>query len=73
MTYQINAWLERPDPYIEVTHKVRKIPVIQWNAEQIKEMISLGSLCPADFSDLRINEQELIKELFILSCMEENI
>ncbi|MGY8872811.1 MAG: hypothetical protein ACKVJE_20455 [Pseudomonadales bacterium] len=72
MTYQINAWLERSDPYIKVIHKARKIPVIQWNGDQVKEMIATGSLCPADFSDSRTNEQELIKELFLLSFLVED-
>ena len=72
MTYQINAWLERADPYIKVIHKARKIPVIQWNGAQLKEMIAAGSLCPTDFSDPKMNEQELIKELFLLSFLIED-
>ncbi|WP_372739025.1 hypothetical protein [Neptunomonas sp.] len=72
MTYQINAWLERSDPYIKVIHKARKIPVIQWNGDQVEEMIASGFLCPADFSDSGKNEQELIKELFLLSFLTED-
>lgn len=72
MTYQINAWLERSDPCITVIHKARKIPVIQWNGDQIKEMTATGSLCLSDFSDVRTNEQELIKELFLLSFLVED-
>lgn len=71
MTYMIDAWLERPDPYIRVVHRERKIPVIQWQGERVKEMIATGILCPFDFSDERVNQQELIKELFVLSCLDD--
>lgn len=71
MCYQIDAWLERPDPYLQVVHKERKIPVIQWRGRTIKEMIADGLLCPSDFSDSNVNQQELLKELFLLSCMDE--
>lgn len=71
MSYIIDAWLERPDPYIRVVHKERRIPVIEWHGKQVKEMIACGALCPFDFSSADTNRQELIKELFILSCLEE--
>jgi hypothetical protein len=70
MIYMIDAWLERPDPYIRVIHKERKIPVLEWSSGQVKEMIAQGTLCPFDFIDTHTNEQELIKELFILSCLD---
>ncbi|QEQ97428.1 hypothetical protein [Neptunomonas concharum] len=72
MTYMIDAWLERSDPYIRVIHKERKIPVLEWKGQQVNEMIASGALCPFDFSTSNINTQELVKELFILSCLEES-
>jgi len=70
MIYMIDAWLERPDPYIRVIHKERNIPVLEWSSSQVKEMIATGALCAFDFTDIHTNEQELIKDLFILSCLD---
>ncbi len=70
MTYMIDAWLERPDPYIRVIHKERKIPVLEWSGTEVKELIACGAVCPFDFRSTQVNEQELIKELFVLSCLD---
>jgi hypothetical protein len=71
MTYTIDAWLERPDPYIRVIHKDRQISVIEWRGKQVKELIETGALCPCDFSAPEKNTRELVKELFILSCLDQ--
>jgi hypothetical protein len=71
MTYTIDAWLERTDPYIRVVHKDRQISVIEWHGKQVKELIDSGALCPCDFSSLERNTRELVKELFILSCLDQ--
>lgn len=71
MTYLIDAWLERPDPYIRVIHKTRKIPVLEWHGKQVNEMLCNGVISPDDLTSTTTNTQELVKELFILSCLEE--
>jgi len=72
MTYMIDAWLERPDPYLRVTHKLTGIRIIDWKTEQIREMLDCGALCPDDFSDGRRSPKELVRELFLLACLEGN-
>lgn len=70
MTYQIDAWLERPDPYLKVTDKNTGIPVIDWNSERLHNLIERGAICADDFTSPEKNQQELVKDLFLLSCLE---
>ncbi|MBY4678604.1 PA4570 family protein [Marinobacterium arenosum] len=70
MTYQIDAWLERQDPYLRVTDKTTGIPVIDWNAKRLHGLLERGAICPDDFTASDVNQQELVKELFLLSCLE---
>lgn len=72
MSYMIDAWLERPDPYIRVVHKERRISVLQWRGRQVREMIDNGMICVLDFAEQNTNEQELVKELFVLSCLNDD-
>jgi len=70
MTYQIDAWLERQDPYIRVTDKHTGIQVINWNSKRLKGLLERGAICPEDFQDTSANQQELVKDLFLLACLE---
>jgi len=70
MTYQIDAWLERQDPYIRVTDKTTGVPVISWNSTRLRGLLERGAICPEDFQCAPDNQQELVKDLFLLACLE---
>lgn len=70
MTYQIDAWLERQDPYLRVTDKVTGVPVIDWNSQRLKSLLDRGAICTEDFYNTEKNQQELVKDLFLISCLE---
>lgn len=70
MTYQIDAWLERQDPYIRVTDKHTGIQVINWNSTRLKGLLERGAICADDFCTPDTNQQELVKDLFLLACLE---
>lgn len=70
MTYQIDAWLERQDPYIRVTDKNTGVQVINWSSQRLKGLLERGAICPDDFCSPSANQQELVKDLFLLACLE---
>ncbi|MCV6590573.1 MAG: hypothetical protein OIF57_16335 [Marinobacterium sp.] len=70
MTYQIDAWLERQDPYIRVTDRNTGIQVINWSSTRLKGLLERGAICPEDFQSSD-NQQELVKDLFLLACLEQ--
>lgn len=70
MTYQIDAWLERQDPYIRVTDKSTGVPVINWSSNRLRGLLERGAICPDDFCSNEENQQELVKDLFLLACLE---
>ncbi|PIE24021.1 MAG: hypothetical protein CSA60_03850 [Neptuniibacter caesariensis] len=69
MTYLIDAWFEREDPYLKVIHRKTGISVLSWRGETLLKKLSSGSLNTDDFN--QPPSQELVKELFLLDCIEQ--
>lgn len=72
MAYQIDAWLERKDPEIRVTLRNTGVVLLHWHSEELKPMLDAGLLNPEDFCCCQGKEKELVRELFLLACIEEN-
>ncbi len=70
MTYLIDAWFERNNPYLKVIHRATGIPVVSWQGETLVRKIQNGSICVDDFAGEP--SQELVKELFLLDCLDRN-
>ncbi len=70
MTYMIDAWLERNNPYLRVVHRSTGVPVVSWQGETLIRKLQNGSICVEDFNGEPT--QELIKELFLLDCLEQD-
>jgi hypothetical protein len=69
MTYVIDAWFERSNPYLRVTHRATGIPIVHWQGNALRKQLENGTICVEDFSDTP--SQELVKELFLLDCLEQ--
>ncbi|MCP4594980.1 hypothetical protein [Neptuniibacter sp.] len=71
MTFLIDAWLERSNPYLKVIHRSTGVPVVSWHGETLLKKFQSGSICAEDFEETP--SQELIKELFLLDCLEQEV
>ena len=68
MSFLIDAWLERDNPYLKVVHKQTGKAVLNWQGEMLTKQLASGSISVSDFASEP--SHDLIKELFILDCIE---
>lgn len=59
MTYFIDAWLDRPQPYLRIVNRITGNICVQIEGENLEELRAQGAL---DSSDLNSTEPWLIKE-----------
>jgi len=71
MTYQIDAWLERKEPELKVTLRNTDVVLLYWHSDELKPMLDSGLLNPNDFCCCQGQEKELVRELFLLACLED--
>lgn len=69
MTYMIDAWFERSNPYLRVIHRSTGIPLVNWHGDKLLNKLQNGAICVEDFKETP--SQELVKELFLLDCLEQ--
>lgn len=68
MTYSIDAWLDRPQPYLRVVNRVTGRVCMQVQGEELEALREQGVL---DMSDLSNSEPSRVKELvrqLLLRC-----
>lgn len=69
MTFYIDAWLDRPQPYVQVKNKENKKVVVDFSSDELKRAIEQGDICLCDFFDSSLETQtELVKSLILLRC-----
>ncbi|WP_286237335.1 PA4570 family protein [Neptuniibacter halophilus] len=68
MTYLIDAWLERQNPYLRIIHRPTGVPVVNWQGETLHKKLQNGAICVEDLA--QPPSQELVRELFLLDCLE---
>ncbi len=69
MTYMIDAWFERNNPYLRVIHRSTGVPIVNWQGDALNRRLQNGAICVEDFEESP--SQELVKELFLLDCLEQ--
>ncbi len=69
MTYLIDAWFERKNPYLRVIHCTTGVSVVSWQGEVLAKKLQSGAICIEDFEGEPT--QELIKDLFLLDCLHQ--
>ncbi len=70
MSYLIDAWLERPDPYLRVTHRHTGVSVIEWRDQRVRALLERGVICPSELQQCSCCSKEMVQELFLLACLE---
>ncbi|HID82227.1 MAG TPA: hypothetical protein EYH06_00375 [Chromatiales bacterium] len=72
MTFQIDAWLERPDPQMRVIDTATGVVVAEFNQTEIQQLCEWGEICPQDFCSRCAETQEaLVKQLLLASCARQ--
>lgn len=66
MTYFIDAWLDRPQPYLRIINRVTGHVCVQVEGKDLEELREQGAL---DMDDLNTSEpgrlKELVRQLFL--------
>jgi len=72
MTFYIDAWLDRPQPFVQVKNKNNQQIVASFEGNELSRALEYGDICLSDFSDPRVETQmELVKSLLLLRCCED--
>lgn len=65
MTYQVNAWLERDEPQLQVTDKRSGRVLIDWDAPKVRQLVEEGVICVADLLGSEAELQETVRDLLL--------
>ena len=69
MTFYIDAWLDRPHPYVQVKNKQDSKVIADFSSDDLNRAIEQGDICLCDFFDASLEAQlELVKSLLLLRC-----
>ena len=69
MTFYIDAWLDRPHPYVQVKNKQNREVVADFSSDELNQAVERGDICLTDFFDANLKSQlELVKSLLLLRC-----
>ena len=69
MIFCVNAWLERPDPFISVLNQNSGLEVMRFEKECLDNYLQAGDFCLEDFCSADIQQQQaLVRDLLLLRC-----
>ena len=72
MTFYIDAWLDHPQPFVQVKNKNNQQVVARFAGSELSKALEHGDFCLSDFCDPRAETQmELVKSLLLLRCCED--
>lgn len=72
MTFYIDAWLDRPEPYVQVKNKNNQKVVAKFAGDELARALEHGDICVSDFCDASAeNQLDLVKSLLLLRCCED--
>lgn len=70
MTYFINAWLERPQPYLQVIHRESGRVCVDFPAPLLEELCRNGDICPCDLRTCTPSTtKDMIRHLFHVATL----
>ncbi len=70
MTYFINAWLERPQPYLQIIHRDTGRVCVDFPAAVLEELCRNGDLCPSDLcTNTASATKEVVRHLFHMATL----
>lgn len=66
MTFYINAWLDRSDPYVSIHNKETNEVVAHFEGDNLREIVAKDYFCLSDFCDPSVcRQQELVRCLLL--------
>lgn len=69
MSFYINAWLDRAEPFVSVCNRISKEEIIRFEQQELSTLLHDGDLCLNDFCSSDSHEQQmLVKKLLLLRC-----
>lgn len=69
MTFYVDAWLDHPQPYVQVKNKYNQKVVADFSSDELSQAVEQGDICLSDFCNPCLEAQsELIKSLLLLRC-----
>lgn len=72
MTFYVNAWLNRPQPFVSLHHKITGEVVAYFDQNSVQACLDQGDFC---LQDLCSNEpqaqQDLVKCLLLKHCSQQ--
>lgn len=71
MTFLINAWLDRIDPFIELRNSKTGEMMAQFAGEQLKRCLEQGDVCLTELCRAdQSTQQELVRCLLLAHCSQ---
>ncbi|PIE00745.1 MAG: hypothetical protein CSA79_02330 [Thiothrix nivea] len=69
MTFYINAWLNRANPFVSVCDRHSGEELMRLEQEELQKHMANGDLCVDDFcTTASASQQLLVKKLLLLGC-----
>lgn len=69
MSFYINAWLDRADPFVSVCDRNNKQEIIRFEKQELSTLLNSGELCMSDFCSSDSHAQQvLVKDLLLMRC-----
>ena len=72
MTFYINAWLDRVDPFVSLHNRQTGEVVVKFEKNELQECLEQGDLCLSELcSPCHKVQQELVKCLLLARCSHD--
>lgn len=72
MTFYINAWLDRADPFISLRNKLTGEEVTRFEKAELQECLDQGDFCLHELCSVNpLVQQELVKCLLLTRCSND--
>ena len=72
MTFYVNAWLDRSDPFISLHNRDTGETVARFEKEALQECLDQGEFCLSELCDPSPRvQQELVKCLLLAQCYRD--
>ncbi|MFW1677930.1 hypothetical protein ACFVYJ_09130 [Pontibacter sp. JAM-7] len=69
MTYQIDAWLERREPYLRIVDRQSGVVVMEWRDQRLQGLLEQGDITRQELEGDHVNQQTLVRDLFLYDCI----
>ncbi len=72
MTFYVNAWLDRVDPFVSIHDKQTGELIVKFDKVELQECLEQGDFCLSELCDTtQHGQQELIKALLLTHCAHD--